>query len=107
MVLEEWLDVEILALVRSFDLGDLYLVRHEVIQHRFSVTAAGDNPNPWMGLDKTRNKVWQKVLRNRLRSPDCQFSCLFSRGFRNGGKGLIGDLFHLIGQRQQHLAARG
>jgi hypothetical protein len=81
----------------------VYLVRHKGIQHSFSVAATGHDLNPWMGFDKARNEVWQKVLGNRLRSPYGQFSCLRSRGFRDRGKSPIGDLFNLIRQRQQHL----
>jgi len=57
-----------------------------------------------MYLDKARNKVWQQVLRNRLRSPDCQLACLLSRGFNNSGKSLIGDLFYFVCKWQQHFA---
>jgi hypothetical protein len=104
VVLQEWFDAEILTKVRSLDKGELYLVRHKCLEHRFGIATASRNPNAWISLDETGNEVWKQVLPNRLRSPDCQLACLLSRGCSNSGKGLIRDLFHFVRKRQQHPA---
>src|ERR1700756_2651971 len=85
----------------------MYLMCKEGVEHFVGVAAAGDNPDAWMSLGKCSNEAWQEVLCNRLRRPNFQLARLLSGSFSNGGKGLIGDLLHLIGKRQQHLAARG
>ncbi len=104
VIVHERLDMNIFALLRPFDQGEVNLVCKKRFKDLVGVAAAGRNPYPRLVPQEVGHETGKQILRNGLGSTKCEFPCLMAicRSYRGGC--FLAQRLHLVRKRQQGLA---
>ena len=107
VIFHEALEMEVAALLRAFDEGELDVAAGEGVEHLVGVAAADGDADAGVGVEEGGDEAGQEVLADGLGGADGKLAGLFAIGGGDGGGGLVAEGLEAIGEGKEGGAAGG